>query len=115
MIMNSKTEVAPRPATHAQPAIQRQFVNFAFFKLDPAFRRLGANEKQQAREEFVGVIPRNRPGLLCLTESTAGLRPDADRLLWRISLSPGEFQSQTQAINKTAFGGILQLRGRSSR
>ena len=26
--------------TSAAPAIQRQFVNFAFFKLDPAFRRL---------------------------------------------------------------------------
>ena len=30
------------------PAIQRQMVNFAFFKLDPAFRRLNDHDKLQA-------------------------------------------------------------------
>ena len=45
---------------------------------------------------------------MCLTYSTAGLRADADFLLWRIAYSPDEFQKQTQAINKSRLGAYLQ-------
>ena len=89
------------------PPIQRQFVNFAFFKLDPEFRRLAAGEKLQAREEFLSLFGNAKPGLICLSYSTAGLRPDCDFLLWRISLSADDFQAQTAAINKTRLGGYL--------
>jgi chlorite dismutase len=98
---------AGRPATGAGPAVQRQFVNFSFWKLDPAFRRLGDHEKLQARSEFLAVMTQSRPGLICLTYSTVGLRPDTDFMLWRISLSPDEFQQQTQSINKTRLGAYL--------
>src|SRR5690348_15893309 len=70
------------------PVIQRQFVNFAFYKLDPAFRRLGDHEKIQARSEFLSVLSQRRPGLMCLTYSTVGLRPESDFLLWRIAAGP---------------------------
>jgi chlorite dismutase len=96
-----------RPQTAAAPAIQRQFVNFAFYKLDPAFRRLAENEKREAKQEFATVINERRPGLICLTYSTVGLRPDADLLLWRIGNTSDEFQTQTAAINKTRLGGYL--------
>src|SRR5688500_16972726 len=101
------------PASHPQgaggggPAIQRQFVNFAFFKLDPALRRLDDHDKLQARSEFLRTFQQPRPGLMCLTYSTAGLRPDCDFLLWRIAMSPDAFQSQTMAINKTRLGAYL--------
>ena len=50
------------------PAIQRQFVNFSFYKLDPAFRRLGDHEKIQARSEFLQVIQKQpQAGMICLT------------------------------------------------
>ena len=49
------------------PAIQRQFVNFAFYKLDPAFRRLNESEKQQARAEFCSLMDMRVPGFMCLT------------------------------------------------
>jgi len=90
----------------ARPII-RQFVNFAFYKLDPAFRRLPDLEKENARAEFAALLAQPREGLLCLSYSTAGLRPDTDFVLWRISASPDEFQSQTQAINHTRLGGYL--------
>ena len=96
-----------RPQTAAGPAIQRQFVNFAFYKLDPAFRRLAENEKREAKQEFAAVINERRQGLICLTYSTVGLRPDADLLLWRIGNTSDEFQTQTAAINKTRLGGYL--------
>ena len=103
--------VSPSPATRPQagsgPQIQRQFVNFAFYKLDSAFRRLPVEQKAAARAEFVSVVDTHRDGLICLTYSTVGLRPDADFLLWRIALSADTFQAQTQAINKTALAGYL--------
>jgi chlorite dismutase len=97
-------------ATTAQPAalsITRQFVNFACFKLDPAFRRLPDLEKEHARAQFASLFAEPRRGLLCLTYSTAGLRPDVDFVLWRIAASPDEFQAQTQAINHSRLGGFL--------
>ncbi len=104
----SETSTAPQP-THAPTAIQvqRQFVNFAFYKLDPAFRRLPEADKRAAREEFALLISTRTPGLICLSYSTAGLRPDCDFLLWRISLSADDFQTQTAAINKSKLGGYL--------
>src|SRR5580693_2446614 len=69
------TRPAAAPATAGAAPVQRQFVNFAFFKLDPAFRRLGDHEKIQARSEFLDLFQQKRPGLMCLTYSTIGLRP----------------------------------------
>ena len=82
-------------------------VNFAFYKLDPAFRRLGDHDKLQARSEFLKVVAQRREGLISLSYSTAGLRPDSDFLLWRIAGSVDAFQEQTKAINKTTLGGYL--------
>ena len=96
----------PKPAGDA-PAIQRQFVNFACYKLDPAFRRLLPAEKQAASEELVRVINTPREGLICLTYSVVGLRPDTDLMLWRIALTADTFQQQTAAINKTKIAGYL--------
>ena len=104
---------AARPATSGQPAaatgpaIQRQFVNFSFYKLDPAFRRLPAEEKVAAREEFKTVLGTRQPGLICITYSTVGLRPDTDFLLWRIGSGADDFQTHSAAINKTRLGGYL--------
>jgi chlorite dismutase len=101
------TQTQTAPSSSAASAIQRQFVNFAFFKLDPAFRRLPQSEKSAARTEFVQLFEQHKPGLICLSYSTVGLRPDTDFLLWRISLSSDDFQTQSQSINKTRLGGYL--------
>jgi chlorite dismutase len=104
---SGRPQGGPQGSSTGGPAIQRQFVNFAFFKLDPAFRRLSDHDKIQARSEFLAHFQKPREGLMCLSYSTAGLRPDCDFLLWRIALSPDDFQAQTQAINKTRLGAYL--------
>ncbi|HEX8523992.1 MAG TPA: chlorite dismutase family protein [Tepidisphaeraceae bacterium] len=103
----STTRPAPSGAPSNAPQIQRQFVNFAFYKLDPAFRRLDDHDKIQARSEFLKLFQRPREGLMCLTYSTVGLRPDTDFLLWRIAQDPAAFQDQSQAINKTRLGAYF--------
>jgi chlorite dismutase len=105
---NAPTTVpAGRPATVGGPPVQRQFVNFAYYKLDPAFRRLSESDKQQARAEFISIIDMRITGLMCLTYSTVGLRPDCDFLLWRIGQSTDQFQQHSQAINKSRLGAYL--------
>jgi chlorite dismutase len=89
------------------PAIQRQFVNFAFYRLDPAFRRLPDDQKWQARSAFIKAFDLPREKIICLTYSTVGLKSDCDFLLWRISSNPDVFQEQSQLINKTPLGGYL--------
>jgi chlorite dismutase len=105
----STTQDQPRPPANQAPPVQRQFVNFACFKLDPAFRRLDDHEKQAARGQFLEIFAKAQPGLMCLSYSTVGLKADCDFLLWRISLSPDDFQTQTAAINRTALGAYLTM------
>ena len=100
---SATTSTAPRPQGATGPAVQRQFVNFAFFRLDPAFRRLTPQQQDQAREEFVSLFAAPRNGLICLTYSTVGLKADCDFLIWRISLSPDDFQSQQSASRRYFF------------
>lgn len=95
------------PSAPAGPQITRQFVNFAFYKLDPAIRRLSASERQPIREEFLAAYNQKPQGLMCLSYSTVGIRSDADLLLWRISLTSDDFQSQSAAINKTQLAAYL--------
>ena len=102
----SEAPAAAPAQTPARP-ITRQFVNFACYKLDPAFRRLPDLEKEHARAEFAALFSRKSGELLCLSYSTVGLRPDVDFVLWRISANSDDFQAQTQQINHTRLGGFL--------
>ncbi|HZZ42204.1 MAG TPA: chlorite dismutase family protein [Tepidisphaeraceae bacterium] len=102
------TQTTPQsPAAHAGPQVQRQFVNFAFYKLDPKLRQLSTADKQSIREEFLSVFSHKFDKLMCLTYSTVGIRSDCDLLLWRISETSDDFQSQSAAMNKTRLGSYL--------
>lgn len=105
----SQPTTTTQPATEnpAAPVVHRQFVNFAFYKLDAAFRRLSASEKAAAKEEFAAILNQRTPGFMCLTYSTVGLKADSDLLLWRIGQSTDEFQAQSAAINKSKLGAYL--------
>lgn len=89
------------------PAVQRQMVNFRFYKLDPLFRRLDDSEKLAARQEFLSLVNQRESGLITLTYSTVGLRGDCDLLLWRIASTTDIIQANTAAINKSKLGAYL--------
>ena len=91
------------------PAIERQFVSFAFFKINPAIRQLPDDAKWQARSEFLKLFQTPWDKMICLTYSTVGLKADCDFLLWRISRSPDAFQEQQATINKSRIGGFLSM------
>lgn len=87
----------------------RQFLNYAFFKLDPAFRRLPTAEKQAAKAEFHHVVERwsDRNELILRTYSLVGLRADCDFMFWRIANDPACFRAMQADLNATTLGGYL--------
>jgi len=99
----------PQGATSGGPEIQRQFVSFAYFKIDPAIRRLGDSEKWEARSEFLKLFQTPWKDMISLSYSTAGLKADCDFLLWRISKTPDAFQEQQKTMNKTRIGAYLSM------
>ena len=107
MTQQAGTAPATRPDGGSTPPIQRQFVNFSFYKLDLAFRQLNEHDKLQARSEFARLFETPREGVICLTYSTVGIRADTDFVLWRISDSPDRFQAQQSVINKSRLGAYL--------
>src|SRR5688500_2251854 len=72
----------------------RQFHNYAFYKLDPAFRRLPREERDEASREFEALIDRwsGRDDFIMRTYSLVGLRADVVFMVWRISQDVAFFQ-----------------------
>lgn len=97
----------PHGAPTGGPSIQRQLVNFAFYKLDPAFRRLGSAEKAGVRDEFALAASTLPQGMLCLNYSTVGMRADVDFCFWRIGPGSDEIQAHQVALNRTKLAGWL--------
>ena len=73
------TTTAPetRPESRPQPALQRQFVNFMFFRVDRAFRSLDAVSKAEAKRELAAIIGHYSGPMIVLPYSTLGLKAGA--------------------------------------
>src|SRR5437016_13699001 len=70
----------------------RQFVHFSFYKLDRAWRRLPAAEQEAGRAELADVIEAFGERFPVRAYTMAGLRPDADLMLWKVSERLEDFQ-----------------------
>ncbi len=89
------------------PKLPRQFVNFAFYKADSAWRRLTAAQRERGRKEFASVVDDFRDEMILLAYSTVGLRGDCDFLLWRITERLEALQEQSAALALTGLGKWL--------
>lgn len=89
--------------------VRRQFLNYAFFKLDPAFRRLPRADKDAAKNEFLQVVEgwQHDDLKILRTYSLMGLRAEVDFMLWRIAFDVRAFQEIQAAQNRTALAGWL--------
>jgi len=89
----------------------RQFLNYAFYKLDPAFRRLAKDERVAAADEVRQIVQRwsERDDSILRTYSLVGIRGDCDFMFWRISNDVACFQDMQAEINATAIGGYLTM------
>jgi len=88
-------------------AAKRQCVNFAFYKVDSAWRRLPKEEREAGKKEFSAAVEEWGQSMLLIPYSTVGLRAETEFMLWRISDSLELFQGMTRQLNGTALGAYL--------
>lgn len=104
-----------RPRTESIPQerngrlTKRQYVRFAFYKIDPVWRRLPPEEQAAQKRELLETIQSFNRRMLLRPYSLMGTRADAELLLWQIAESPDPFQGLATAIASTPMGGYLQM------
>ena len=84
--------------------IKRQYVNYLFFKVDPAWRRLSREERDRGKGEFEGVIKDWKGRCLIIPFSTVGMRADTDFVIWRISERLEDFTEMSAQLLNTDLG-----------
>ncbi len=91
-----------------QPSVG-QYVAYTFFKVDPAWRRLPANERAAHKAAFAEVVEAWAERLDAVRAySTAGVRPDCDFFLWKITERYDDLGELGAALNATALAGWLE-------
>ena len=105
---NKATKTAPASEV-PEELKRRQFVNFAFYKLDPAFRRLSKERKEVAKKEFLEVLEEYDANndMILLGYTMVGIRADVDIMFWRISYDMEGFQKMTTRLYQTDLGSYL--------
>ena len=95
----------------AESDARRQFVNFAFFKVSPEWRRLDDARRSEHRREFAQLIRKWRESeeMIILAYSLSGKRSDADFMLWRVCYSLECLQQFHADLMATQLGAFLQM------
>jgi chlorite dismutase len=86
---------------------RRQYVNFAYYKVDPAWRRLGAEERKRGKCQFIDVVKTFESDLIIIPYSMIGMRGDCDFMLWRIGYDLLKIQEMTAQLLATDLGKYL--------
>ena len=88
---------------------RRQFLNYAFYRLDPVFRRLPVEQQRAAAGAFIDLVRQWEASddLILRTYSLVGLRADVDFMLWRIAFDPLCFQAMEAQIRRSPLGAYL--------
>lgn len=91
----------------AAQAPRRQYVNFVFYKVDPAWRRLPEDVRTQGKQEFLRAVEDFNGQVLVVPYSTIGIRGDCDFMLWRISYDLDLFQDMSAKILASGLGQYI--------
>jgi chlorite dismutase len=89
------------------PELPRQYVNFAFYRVDPAWRRLPQHEREAGKKEFKAIVEEYAPKMLILPYTLVGIRADADLMLWRIAFDLDLLQRMATKLLTTGLGAYL--------
>ena len=88
---------------------KRQVVRYAFYKLDPAWRRLSSERQASAKIEFGETLERYHGRLLLRPYGLVGLRGDCDFLLWQVAEDLDALVELQTALNRTDLGAYLSI------
>ncbi len=100
--------VADNKEPHQFPIIQKQFVNFIFFRVNPEWRRLEKEKKSLYKAQFEEVFNNYSNELLLFSYSLVGFDSKADLMFWRIGNSLDLIQEMTSNLYRTELGSYLE-------
>ncbi|MBC7790148.1 MAG: chlorite dismutase family protein [Anaerolineae bacterium] len=89
-------------------AARSRFVQYIAFKIDPLWRRLPQDVRQNGRREFAEAISAMEPGVSTAAYSTLGLKTDAELMLWWKSESAEPVQEGLAALLQSGLGQYCQ-------
>ncbi len=84
-----------------------QYVAYTFYRVDPAWRRVPIEERVAAKDAFAEVIEAWSERLDVRAYSTAGVRPDCDFFVWKITERYADLGELGAALNGTPLAGWL--------
>jgi chlorite dismutase len=89
--------------------VDGQYVAYAFYRVDPAWRRLPVEERVAAKEAFADVVEDWAGRMESLRAYTVtGVRPDCDFFLWKITDRYADLGELAAALNGTPLAGWLE-------
>ena len=88
--------------------LPRQFVNFAFYKIDQDWLRLDKKVREAGVHELAEVIETWKNKIMIYPYTTFGVRAETDFLLWRITYEMDDFETMSADMRKTQLGAYLQ-------
>lgn len=84
------------------------FVQFLFYRLDPAWRRLPDGDRQCKASELAEAIEADSE-ITTYAYNTTGLKAGTDLLLWRHGTNAAGMQRSAAGIHRTTLGKHLDL------
>ncbi len=90
------------------PLVEKQFVNFMFFRVNSDWRKLAAAEKTEFKNEFAAVFHHFGRDFLLYSYSLIGFDSKADLMFWRIGTSLDLIQEMTAKLYRTNLGSFLE-------
>jgi chlorite dismutase len=89
--------------------VSGQYVAYTFYRVDRAWRRLPVEERAAAKEAFADVVDEWSSRLELRTYSTAGIRPDCDLFLWKITERYADLGELGAELNATPLAAWLDV------
>jgi chlorite dismutase/nitrite reductase/ring-hydroxylating ferredoxin subunit len=86
---------------------RRQLLRYAFYKVDPVWRRLPADEQREQKDAFAAAVADFRGRLLVRSYSLVGIRGDVDFLLWQVAEDLETLLALQTQLNRTRLGAHL--------
>jgi chlorite dismutase len=84
-----------------------RYVKYTFFKVDPAWRKLPAQEREASKKQFLSSLNKNGDQIRPRSYSLVGTRRDVDFLLWTITGSLETLQGFHSDLLKSELGKYL--------
>jgi chlorite dismutase len=88
---------------------RRQYVKWTYFKVDPAWRKLPAEERKLGKDVFTQVAKEWARRIVLRAYTLVGLRGDADIGLWLVSERLEDLQEIQTQLLATPLGAHLQI------